>query len=232
MAKALSVSQGQLGPHWNQLTSDFGECLGIGKRQATLAASPVGEELVASFIGDAVRRANRLRGNPMPVVPFRKFQDNWEAWIGYREVWVASPRPVFCSSDITVFFTVSETEVFQQIIRAEWVGLAKLGSEWLFNPRDAGHPHWQIDAVETIKLDADLAAARALLTEAEPREFGATETKELRDPPWYGLDRIHFASAMRPWTDKKIAHGPTELAGIRSWVKETCTLLDIEFGRL
>ena len=91
---------------------------------------------------------------------------DWEVWLGYREVWTlltGVERFVFSSADLTIFFAIAQSEDFQQILRAEWTGQSKDVDGWSFKPSDAGHPHWQIDAIEVFRQDRDAALCSALL---------------------------------------------------------------------
>jgi hypothetical protein len=236
MADPFSATRGGLKPHWNTLITELAAHLDARAAKVALIPEVVGNQLITSFAGDAVRRARRNRGNPIPVVPLQVLGRDWEVWLGYREVWTLLDRVekfVFSSADLTVFFAVGQSEDFQQILRAEWVGPSKdLDDCWSFKPNNAGHPHWQIDAIEVVKEDRNLIAARQLLIETEPREFGEPEPASIRFPPWYEIARMHLASGMRPWFDDLIAHGPSELAAVRAWVVKTVGLLNIELARL
>jgi hypothetical protein len=117
-------------------------------------------------------------------------------------------------------------------MRAEWMGLVQDVEGWSFRPPNAGHPHWQIDLAQVLREDAEFRAARQLLREAEPKAFGETEADESRYPPWYEISRVHLASAIRPWVDETIAHGPGDLNAVRSWVIGTIRLLNVELARL
>jgi hypothetical protein len=120
---------------------------------------------------------------------------------------------------------------FQQVLRAEWSGLFDTGGGiWVHRPANAGHPHWQIDVADMLRQEPELASALELLRETGPREFGASQRAD--SAPWYRLDRIHFASAMRPWSDDLIAYGPEKLAHIRLWVIRTLTMMRLELHRL
>jgi hypothetical protein len=226
---------GSLQPHWNTLLTELAPYLDAQASKISLTADAVGEEIVSSFRGEVARRANRYRGGPVPVVPLRSvLARSWEAWIGYREVWALLRAPnsfAFSSADITVFLTVANSGVFQQVLRAEWIGVEEEADGWSFRPSDAGHPHWQIDVTEAVRADAELEAARQLLLEATPREFGSVEPSRAY-PAWYEIGRMHLASAMRPWVDADIAHGPTSLLAIRAWVIRTIEILSIELARL
>jgi hypothetical protein len=159
----------------------------------------------------------------------------WQTWIGYREVWPLAERRRFCfgSADLTVFGAPAGSEAFQQLLRAEWAGLLKCSDNtWAFRPADAGHPHWQVDIAEALREDRELASARDLLRETAPRDFEGSAVAEVTLPPWYEIGRMHFASAMRPWSDANIAHGPRCLADINGWVLATIGVLGVELDRL
>lgn len=235
MAEPLSSTEGRLAPHWNTLIGELTPHLHRKASKVNFETNSVSELLITTFKGDVVRRANRHRGDPVPVVPLCELRDDWEVWVGYREVWALMDRRsnlAFSSSDITVFFTVANSGSFQQIVRAEWNGLVEDPEGWSFRPENAGHPHWQIDLAQVLRDDAELEAARQLMREAEPKPFGDTATDQNPYPPWYEINRIHFASAMRPWADEIIAHGPGGLSAVRSWVVRTVRLLNVELARL
>jgi hypothetical protein len=111
------------------------------------------------------------------------------------------------------------------------MGVGKEVDGWSFRPSNAGHPHWQVDVTEAVRADAEFEAARQLLLEAAPREFGFQEP-QVAYPAWYEIGRMHLASAMRPWVDADIAHGPTSLMAVRAWVVRTIEILNIELARL
>lgn len=235
MPDPFRATQGELSPHWASLEQEIAKTL--GGPSPKLAGNIIGPRLVTTFVGDSVRRAGRLLGDNLPVTPCITLSRDWEAWLGYREVWSrstgAANRFDFSSSDLTVYVTRAQAESFQQILRAEWSGVTKgKDEEWCFRPQDAGHPHWQIDIGETLKADRDLEAARALIQESAPREFGEAVAAPPQNPPWYQLGRMHFASAMRPWSDEAIAHGPDGLMALRRWVLGTIRLLRLELARL
>ncbi|RWL96862.1 MAG: hypothetical protein EOR68_17655 [Mesorhizobium sp.] len=236
MLEPFLASSGQLKQHWTQLTKDIKPKIDTRASGSLLIDTAVQDSFIVSFVGREVRRAGRLRGEPIAVVPFRLIANGWEAWIGYREVWSrskSSARLAFSSADLTAYFTVAGAEAFKQVLRAEWAGVVESSGVWYFRPENAGHPHWQIDVTETLQQDVDYITARQLLEEtAPPREFGEPERSTIASPPWFQLSRIHFASGMRPWVDSTIAHGPLTLESIRRWVVDTLTLLHAEFERL
>jgi len=235
MVDPFSVTSEGLKPHWNTLMTELAAHLDPRTSRVALIPTVVGNQIITSFAGDVVRLAGRNRGNPTPVAPLRAVGRDWEVWLGYREVWTlltGVQRFVFSSADLTIFFAIAQSEDFQQILRAEWTGQSKDVDGWSFKPSDAGHPHWQIDAIEVFRQDRELEAARQLLRETEPREFGEPGPVSIPFPPWFEIARMHLASGMRPWLDDLIAHGPSDLAAVRAWVVKTVYLLNIELARL
>ncbi len=236
MSDPFPATEGKLAPHWRALMADLAPRLDQRAAKVHLGPTYVSSQIVTSFTGEAVRRAGRHRGNPMPIVPFQRICSGWEAWLGYRETWTAiagAKSFTFASSDLTIFLATIESETFHQILRAEWAGPTKNEHDgWSFKPDDAGHPHWQIDVTETMQKDLEFEAARELLRSSAPKEFCASDQEVAPVPPWYRIDRMHFASAVRPWVDGFKAHGPANLASVRAWVVKTVDLLNIELARL
>ena len=166
MVDPFSVTSGGLKPHWNTLMTELAAHLDPRTSRVALIPTVVGNQIITSFAGDVVRLAGRNRGNPTPVAPLRAVGRDWEVWLGYREVWTlltGVERFVFSSADLTIFFAIAQSEDFQQILRAEWTGQSKDVDGWSFKPSDAGHPHWQIDAIEVFRQDRDAALCSALL---------------------------------------------------------------------
>jgi len=236
MPEPYLTSHGKLSPHWHTLREEIKAANRKGIKDVDLTAEATATMLVASLSGKETRRANRHRGDPIPVIPFRQIGADWDAWFGYREVWkpTSQSRFAFSSADLTIFFAPVETEAFEQVLRAEWMGPNELDTNiWSFRPENAGHPHWQIDVTETLQANADYQSAMELVRAPDvPREFGVEPEKSSPVAPWINLGRIHFASSMRPWLDSHIAHRPQDLGQIRQWVISTLSILDSEFERL
>jgi hypothetical protein len=235
MSDPLFASEGQLQPHWNTLSDDVLNLLAL-KPKVKIQANPAANSLIAAFYGET-ETTGRLKGGRMTIVPLCLLSKNWEAWIGFREVWQSTPTIkntfVFDSCDLTIFMTEKDSKVFRQLLRAEWSGLSENGeNNWMFRPSDAGHPHWQVDVAEMLSRDADVSSALELLKDTAPKQFGAQPTVSSNLMPFLKVGAMHLASSMRPWTDSEIAHGPKELVQIRQWATGTIQLLVCELDRL
>jgi hypothetical protein len=236
MPEPLRSTQGALEAHWNTLANQLAAELDQRSHGIVIKADPIETAIVARVAGGSTRLATRLPGQRVTVVPLREISTRWDAWIGYREVWESAKlkQYSFSSADITIFLSPHSAEAFQQILRAEWVGLTEddLG-DWIFRPSDAGHPHWQVDIVDCIRTDREVATALSLLKETSPREFEPEGfSSGSIPPPYLNLGRMHLAASMRPWSDLEIAHGPACLADVRGWVVHATRILGRELARL
>ena len=170
----------------------------------------------------------RNRGLRVPVAPLLHLQQGLWAWLGYQEEW-DEERPnrkirrfSFKSVGLTIHFGWKNNVFKPQMFRAEWAGWAKWsGVDCSFQTADAGHPHWQFDAHDSLP-DAELAQRAAALrsrleADAEPeiREFSPELLDaDVRDVVTaQKLSRIHFASAAAWWKSAphdEHAHGPLD----------------------
>ena len=222
MLEPFVVSKGRLGPHWNALELELTDQFQAKPREVLIRPSYVANSAIAAINGSAVRRVGRLRGGDTLVARLMSVGANWEAWIGYREVWRRADTRnqfLFSSADITLFLCNVSSASFQQVLRAEWAGVTNQAGNWTFTPDNAGHPHWHIDITEGLRADAEWEAARQLLRDSAPKDFGASVSETATDPPWYNIGLIHLASAMRPWVEPEYCPWPeragqsTELGG-------------------
>jgi hypothetical protein len=131
-----------------------------------------------------------------------------------------------------------------QMFRAEWAGWADWGgNSYGFQAANAGHPHWQFDALESLP-DAHAAERatmlRDLLSEAvepEVRDFSPQlASSDVRDVVTaQKISRIHFASAAAWWKPAphdEHAHGPVTARDVESWVQRSLEYLNTELERL
>ena len=87
-----------------------------------------------------------------------------------------------------------------------------------------GHPHWQLDVLETVRARTPDVPAR-FETESKPEsilEFGAESAQLLDDDFLLGLtiERMHLASAAAWWRQpiSPIANTPTDVAELDRWI--------------
>ena len=147
---------------------------------------------------------------------------------------------------LTVHFGYRNANDKPQIFRAEWAGWARWNAgEWGYQAGSAGHPHWQIDAMESLRReDAAKRAATYLgvlrleeqgmeVRDFSPREIDHEEICDVAGAQ--DLSRIHFASAA-PWWKRAPkdahAHSPTQLSDVERWLGKTLQYVCQELLRL
>lgn len=208
--------------------------------------------LVAGLVGPGCEYVARNRGPTVPVAPVLLLESGLWAWVAYREEW-GSERPAgrtrrfsFRSAGLTIHFGYRNIRHKPQMFRAEWTGWGRWnGTDYGYQAGDAAHPHWQFDALESLKRDDAGKRAAIFLSvlkheeqEAEPQDFSpqSMEAEEVSDLiSQQELSRIHFASAAAWWKsapNDAHAHSPTSLTDIRVWVARTLKYVVRELTRL
>lgn len=191
----------------------------------------------------------RNRGGRVFVVPAWKVDKSKKAWLGFREEWTveapagATRRFSFKSINLTIHFGLPGEANKPQMFRAEWAGYAKwIGDSYSFQAGNAGHPHWQFDALDSLseKQPALLAQqyADAIRESDSPKtaiEFSpkgdlATEADYLNVAR--KLSRVHFASAAMWWKQPNHSHSPQTAKDIEVWLSSLIEYLSEELERL
>jgi hypothetical protein len=165
--------------------------------------------------GSDVERVDRNRGSAS-VVPLAQLPDNLSAWLGYQEVWdlESGPSPyVFRQASLTVHVGEVGDPVKPQLLRLEWPGLRDWDRSGIgFQSPGAGHPHWQLDLLES------LAALRERVDFEPNGEDDLEDFDALADTPALSdrlvrltIERMHLASAAPWWTSQPGPYGAHHL---------------------
>jgi hypothetical protein len=245
----LIVTEAQLTAHFRAIGQILAAVADVSVKlqmDVNWTLSPV----VGGLIGEGCESIFRNRGIRVPVAPLLHLQRGLWAWLGYREEWDPE-RPSgnvrrfsFRSAGLTIHFGWKNDLFKPQIFRVEWAGWARWGGyEYGFQAADAGHPHWQFDALDSL-TSSDIAERAAMLRELLENEGGdeqkdfspqliETDARDIITDQ--KLSRIHFASAAAWWKappHNDHAHSPTSTTDIRSWVERSVGYLKNELGRL
>lgn len=251
MSAPLRVSETSLAAHFASVEAALDANVDPTAR-AKLDADWSVIPLVAGLVGVGCEITSRNRGPDVPVAPMLLLDSGLWAWVGYREEWGSEPpagrtrRFSFRSAGLTVHFGYRNVRHKPQMFRAEWAGWARWnGADYGYQAGDAAHPHWQFDALESLKRDdaADRAATflsvlRREEEEIEPRDFSPQTMSREEVGELIGvqeLSRIHFASAAAWWKtapEDAHAHAPSSFSDIQSWVRETLVYVIRELTRL
>ncbi len=249
LPKPLITTQPKLGMHFGRTGDILAAAVDISVKVRIEVDGPL-SRIVGGLNGTGCELIPRNRGLRVPVAPMLHLQQGLWAWLGYQEEW-DEERPnhnirrfSFRSVGLTIHFGWKNDEFKPQMFRAEWAGWAKWrGVDYSFQTADAGHPHWQFDALDSLP-DDDLAARAEKLRsrlEAEPDPEVHEFSPQL--PNAYFRDivmaqkliRFHFASAAAWWKSvphDEHAHGPVDLADVENWVRRSLDYVRLELKRL
>jgi hypothetical protein len=216
------------------------------RQQAHLEAEIAGDDIVAGMVGVDCEAIERIVGGRVNVIAFLPLQGLLVAWLSYRENWrILTGRGKnreFRSASLSVYFGLENEAYKPQVFRAEWAGWAKWNAQATASfQTDAGHPHWQFDALESLNEDSFALRRQALEVLRDPndeepvREFGPSP-ETVRDLVLaQGLSRVHFPSAAawwRPAPDNGHAFAPGSTIELRLWLSHTLRYLKAELAAL
>ena len=127
----------------------FGQVLGQATGEVAFAPDISSTAAMMSLGGRASEIIARNRGKPHRVLPLCPIVGDVLAWIGYRECWQklgAEQSFRFFEGGFTLHVGRQGELDKPQILRSEWIGRR---SNVFVN--EAGHPHWQLDVLESAR---------------------------------------------------------------------------------
>jgi hypothetical protein len=235
----LVVRRATLDRRWPVLSTALNGALQLGG-QVQIAADYHSQGATAGFVGWICERVDRNRGGQSNVVPFIALNGDLLAWMGYYEVWRLVPGTLpyaFRELSLTVHIGQQGDPIKPQVFRSEWAGVSDWGSgEIGFQAAGAGHPHWQLDALESL-------AAFAEPPQFDPDPGDEVATFEAAAPAPTELlqsvtvERIHFASAADWWMPvpkgglARHLNAPNGLDDLTLWATSCVEYLRQELGR-
>jgi hypothetical protein len=215
------------------LAVKFSDVLGQARGQVFFTSQITDTDATLELNGRISEFIARNRGPKHRVIPLCPLSDEVFAWVGFRELWhrikdTKSYR--FVEGGFTIHLG-KQGELFKpQIMRSEWVGRrSKAFGEGI------GHPHWQMDVLESVRTRSLEVPARFEGGETPALEFGETQTKEADRDLVLGLtvERMHLASAAQWWRlpSVSIANSPVDAAELDRWILGCITYLRQEMQR-
>lgn len=164
----------------------------------------------------------RNRGQSHPVVPVTLLRNDVWIWTGYREVWLKQGKEQnfrFVEAGFTLHVGRLGEISKPQLLRSEWVGKRSRAFVEL-----AGHPHWQLDVLETARAATQPAAVARFGTHpaAAVVEFDRNKAPPDIQELLLGLtiEDMHLASAALWWRSSGgyVAHLPETVGDLDRWV--------------
>lgn len=252
MVKPLSVVHRNALSHVASLERIVRRQTGLGDDVA-LDADWDQEVVAINMVGPGSEQVRRNRGSLAQVVPLIRITRGMWAWLGLYEEWrfdrnVAGARAyAFRSLSMTIHFGLKSDILKPQIFRAEWSGFGVwAGTDASFQGKNAGHPHWQFDVLESLSSDKAETNANELLEllrldegsePVQPAEFMPTGDQQVIADivSAQKLSRLHFASAAswwRPAPHDAHAHSPERAEQAAVWLDRTIAYTKGELERL
>ena len=165
------------------LTSKFHSALGYQAEPISFVSEIVSTEAIISLGGRASELIERNVGKNHRVVQLCSLSHDLFGWVGFRERWQRSERQKnlrFLDAGFTIHVGKQGEVSKPQIMRSEWVGQRSQNN----NDR-VGHPHWQIDLLQTVRtrLQRSQPTFTANSQANRTAEFGAVEQLLEADDP-------------------------------------------------
>ena len=249
MPTPLIATRSRLLTHFKQSGSILASAADTSAK-LKVEAEFVHPRVVGGLFGSGCELVTRNRGRRVPVAPLIHLGQGLWVWLGYHEEW-DEERPSgrihrysFRSVALSIHFGLRNNTFKPQMFRAEWAGWARWGgSGYSFQAANAGHPHWQFDALDSLPDSELLRRAEQLLRRlrGDPRREVREFSPQLSDPDvrdfvtTQKFSRIHFASAAAWWKAPPHgdhAHYPTAFSDIQNWVRHSVNYIKVELDRL
>lgn len=240
----LRATKGALDQRWLELNGLIATVLEVelDPRRLRVETDYHSNGVWAGLQGAACERVTRNHGGATWVAPLCEMPNNLVAWLGWQEVWAITtgPKPYrFKTMGLTVYLGRRHDALKLQFLRLEWPGIADWSSGALsFQSPGAGHPHWQIDLMQSLassRPPADFEPDAAEVVE----DFEAMGQEPAVDDlvRRLSVERMHLASAARWWLPA--AHGdvghhmnaPPDLQSLSRWLRESLLYLKQELRR-
>jgi hypothetical protein len=141
---------------------------------------------------------------------------------------------------LTVHIGYVGDPVKPQALRLEWPGIRDwAGAGPGFQSPGAGHPHWQVDVLESLAEQNTQTESFELEPSSVVEEFGAEVIAIPIDKLLLSLtfESMHLASAARWWIaatagqSKQHINAPSDLASLTRWLTEGVFYIQQELGR-
>ena len=227
----LILSSLKLDQRCKTLATELARVLGLAVGETSFTLEVASEVAIVALGGRVSEVINRNCGGSHRVVPLCAISGDVLAWAGYREKWGKRGNELgfrFAEAGFTVHIGRIGELAKPQVMRSEWVSRrSKSFAE------HAGHPHWQIDVLETVRKDVQSAPATFGQTSQFPTEFTAPDLSPIGFLHRLTLEHMHLASAANWWQHppQPIAHAPVSVADLDRWMLGCIAYLRQEIGR-
>jgi hypothetical protein len=215
------------------LAEGFSTALDQPKGDILFSPEIIEKRALMSLGGRASEVITRNRGGHHRVLPLCLLSQDIYAWIGFRERWSSQGNEQnyrFDEGGFTLHVGRVGEVAKPQVMRSEWIGRRNAGFGNL-----AGHPHWQVDVLETVRrVSADAPATFGSTEAPEAMEFSPlTNDSGAALLMRFTAERMHLASAAAWWRQPAwpVATAPTSVPELNRWVLGCISYLRQEVQR-
>lgn len=221
-ASEPSLSSSRFSQRCVSLAVSFAETVGLRAGELAFAPEFSNTSASMSLCGRASETITRNRGSAHPVVPLATVSDDVLLWVGYKEFWEKYGNLQnfrFVEGGFTLHVGRPGELEKPQILRSEWVGRRSRAFV-----DEAGHPHWQLDALESIRSSPSKAKARFgdFASSSPVQEFSSEMQSTDGADLLFSLtiEKMHLASAAHWWgsPEVSVAHVPKTVTELNRWV--------------
>lgn len=218
-----------------RLAVDFGGAIGLPTGDLAFAPEVSGTAATMTLGGRASEMIARNRGRSHRVVPLAALSNDVFVWTGYREAWQKQGSEQnfrFVEAGFTLHLGRQGEVTKPQILRSEWVGRRSRAFVDM-----AGHPHWQLDALESARSIVPTAPVRFDKPVASQSvvEFDSNAISVDGPDLLMGLtvEDMHLASAALWWRPPgaSVAHLPETVVELDRWILGCVAYLRQEAAR-
>lgn len=229
------LSASALSQRCRRLAVEFGGTIGLPTGELAFAPEFSNAAATMTLAGRASEMIARNRGRSHRVVPIAAVSDDVYIWTGYREEWQkqgSEQNLRFVEAGFTLHLGRQGEVMKPQILRSEWVGRRSRAFVDM-----AGHPHWQLDALESARSIASAAQVRfdEPVTSPSVVEFDSNAISTDGPDLLMGLtvENMHLASAALWWRPPgdSVAHLPETVTDLDRWILGCIAYLRQEAAR-
>lgn len=238
--RRLRATEAQLNQRWGKIEGILNSSLNRGARNIQVVADYQTASVWTGLSGTGVERIDRNRGTAS-VAQLLPLPGDLFAWLGYQEIWdlQGGRNFAFRQAGLTVHVGEVGDPLKPQLFRLEWPGLRDWDRCGVgFQSHGAGHPHWQIDLLESLHDQRDISSFEPEVAEKVENFDVEVATRTLSDRICsLTLEKMHLASAAPWWTSRPAEFGlhhlnaPESKEDLLRWLTASLSYIKQELSR-
>lgn len=238
--RCLRATKAQLDQRWGKIEGILNSGLNSRARNIQVIADYQTDSVWTGLRGTGVERIDRNRGTTS-VAQLLPLPGDLFAWLGYQEIWdlQGGRNFAFRQAGLTVHVGEVGDPLKPQLFRLEWPGLRDWDRSGVgFQSHGAGHPHWQIDLLESLHEQRDSLSFEPELGEKVENFDVEPATRTLSDRiRSLTLEKMHLASAAPWWVSRPAEFGlhhlnaPESQEDLLRWLTASLAYIKQELSR-